>query len=284
MRALRIVVGCALSATSAGAGDRPEGRPFATRSVTLARHGMVAAAHPLAVQVGVDVLKQGGSAVDAAIAVNAALSFLEPVACGLGGDLFAMVWDPASRTLHGLNASGRAPAAATIQKIPAAADGTIPLHSPYAWTVLGAVAAGQPDSGLDGPMGDRDIQGNVLNMLLAGEDTTANTLAWMIHLLALNPAMAHGRLLDLEPTFREPNGFLASATSGMDRPPGRRASRIDRRQSARTRSTVAATPAARPWSSVPGTPPSTRSSSSPNSSGMSAIDAGRMPPLAPPGR
>jgi gamma-glutamyltranspeptidase/glutathione hydrolase len=124
---------------AAHAADRPEGRGFATRSVTVARHGMVAAAHPLAVGIGVDVLKRGGSAVDAAIAVNAALALMEPVACGPGGDLFALVWDPASGTLHGLNASGRAPLALTPDKVPPEPDGTIPALSPYAWTVPGAV-------------------------------------------------------------------------------------------------------------------------------------------------
>ena len=119
------------------AADRPEGRAFATRSVTYARHGMVGAAHPLAVQVGLDVLKAGGSAVDAAIAVNAALGFLEPTANGLGGDLFAMVWDPETEKLYGLNASGRAPAALTIDKVPAEENGTIPVYSPYSWTVPG---------------------------------------------------------------------------------------------------------------------------------------------------
>ena len=124
---------------AAWAADRPEGRGFATRSVTVARHGMVAAAHPLAVGLGVDVLKRGGSAVDAAIAVNAALALMEPVACGPGGDLFALVWDPATGTLHGLNASGRAPLALTPEKVPPEPDGTIPALSPYAWTVPGAV-------------------------------------------------------------------------------------------------------------------------------------------------
>jgi len=119
------------------AADRPEGRSFATRSVTYARHGMVGAAHPLAVQIGLDVLKAGGSAVDAAIATNAALGFLEPVSCGLGGDLFAMVWDPSSEKLYGLNASGRAPASLTIDVVPADEDGTIPTYSVYAWTVPG---------------------------------------------------------------------------------------------------------------------------------------------------
>jgi gamma-glutamyltranspeptidase/glutathione hydrolase len=119
------------------AADRPEGRAFATRSVSYARHGMVAAAHPLAVQVGLDVLKAGGSAVDAAVAVNAALGFLEPTSCGLGGDLFAMVWDPKSETLHGLNASGRAPQSLSIDRVPAEKDGTIPTYSVYSWTVPG---------------------------------------------------------------------------------------------------------------------------------------------------
>ena len=123
----------------AGSADRPEGRSFATRSVVHAEHGMVAAAHPLAVQIGLAVLKDGGSAVDAAIAVNAALSFMEPVSCGLGGDLFAMVWDPETETLHGLNGSGRSPAALTADKVPAEPDGTIPVYSPYSWTVPGCV-------------------------------------------------------------------------------------------------------------------------------------------------
>jgi gamma-glutamyltranspeptidase/glutathione hydrolase len=135
----RFVVAALLTIASslALAADRPEGRAFATRSVTYARHGMVAAAHPLAVQAGLDVLKAGGSAVDAAIATNAALGFLEPVANGLGGDLFAMVWDPKTEKLYGLNASGRAPASLTIDKVPADDDGTIPVYSVYSWTVPG---------------------------------------------------------------------------------------------------------------------------------------------------
>lgn len=131
------LVGLALN--SAAAADRPEGKGFATRSVTVARHGMVAAAHPLAVLIGVETLKKGGSAVDAAIAVNAALGLMEPVSCGLGGDLFAMVYDPATGKLYGLNGSGRAPLALTRDKVPPAPDGTVPLHTPYAWTVPGCV-------------------------------------------------------------------------------------------------------------------------------------------------
>ena len=135
----RTILVCLLAVTTSAAfaADRPEGRAFATRSVTYARHGIVAAAHPLAVEIGLDVLKAGGSAVDAAIATNAALGFLEPVSCGLGGDLFAMVWDPKTEALYGLNASGRAPAALAIDKVPATEEGTIPVYSVYSWTVPG---------------------------------------------------------------------------------------------------------------------------------------------------
>lgn len=121
------------------AADRTEGEMFATRSVVHARHGMVAAAHPLAVQIGIDLLKQGGSAVDAAIGVNAALGFLEPTANGIGGDLFAIVWDAKSRRLYGLNASGRSPLKLTADKVKPEEDGTIPLYSPFSWTVPGTV-------------------------------------------------------------------------------------------------------------------------------------------------
>jgi gamma-glutamyltranspeptidase/glutathione hydrolase len=121
------------------AADRTEGRMFATRSVVHARHGMVAAAHPLATRIGVEVLQAGGNAVDAAIAVNAALAFLEPVSCGLGGDLFAMVWVAEEGKLYGLNGSGRAPLGLTADRVPPAEDGTIPRYHPVAWSVPGAV-------------------------------------------------------------------------------------------------------------------------------------------------
>jgi gamma-glutamyltranspeptidase/glutathione hydrolase len=115
------------------------GRGDATRSPVWAEHGMVAAAQPLAVRAGVDILRRGGSAVDAAIATNACLALMEPTACGLGGDLFAIAWDPERKELAGLNASGRAPLALTVDRVTPDADGTIPLYSPQSWSVPGCV-------------------------------------------------------------------------------------------------------------------------------------------------
>jgi gamma-glutamyltranspeptidase/glutathione hydrolase len=89
--------------------DRVTGRPFATRSEVIAQHGMVCTSQPLATQIGLEVLRQGGSAVDAAIAANAALGLMEPTGNGIGGDLFAIIYEAKTKKLHGLNASGRSP-------------------------------------------------------------------------------------------------------------------------------------------------------------------------------
>jgi gamma-glutamyltranspeptidase / glutathione hydrolase len=90
------------------AGDRIAGLPFATRSPAIGRNGAAATAHPLATMTAIDVLRAGGSAVDAAIAANAALGVLEPTGNGIGGDLFVLIYDPATRTVQGYNGSGRA--------------------------------------------------------------------------------------------------------------------------------------------------------------------------------
>lgn len=89
--------------------DRITGEPFATRSEVIAPHGMVATSQPLAAQIGLQILKNGGNAIDAAIATNAALGLMEPTGSGVGGDLFAIVWSAKDQKLYGLNASGRSP-------------------------------------------------------------------------------------------------------------------------------------------------------------------------------
>ncbi|MFO0807197.1 MAG: gamma-glutamyltransferase [Gemmataceae bacterium] len=109
------------------------------RSVVFAKHGMVATAHPLATQIGVDVLKAGGTAVDAAIAANAALGLMEPTSCGVGGDLYALVWDAKAKKLYGLNASGRAPYRATREFFANKSLTSIPETGPLSWSVPGCV-------------------------------------------------------------------------------------------------------------------------------------------------
>src|SRR4051812_10609520 len=99
------------------AGSRPSGSLVPTRSEVIATHGMAATSQPLASQVALDVLKRGGTAVDAAIAANATLGLMEPTGNGVGGDLFAIVWDAKSQKLYGLNASGRSPQSLTLAKL-----------------------------------------------------------------------------------------------------------------------------------------------------------------------
>ena len=114
---IRLAVAGGLMAASVGwsaqlPGDRPAPNPRATRSVVLARNGLVATSQPLASAAGLHVLQQGGNAIDAAVTAAAVLSVVEPTMNGVGGDLFAIVYDAKTKTVHGLNASGRAPAAA----------------------------------------------------------------------------------------------------------------------------------------------------------------------------
>src|SRR5215469_9488738 len=90
-------------------GDRYSGAPWATRSPVIGQHGMVATEQPLASLAAIEVLKKGGSAVDAAIAANACIGLMQPVLNGIGGDLFAIVWDPKTKQLYGYNGSGRSP-------------------------------------------------------------------------------------------------------------------------------------------------------------------------------
>lgn len=109
------------------------------RPVTYAANGIVATSHPVAAQVGLDILKAGGNAIDAAIATSAAMGLMEPMSCGIGGDLFAIVWDAKTKTLHGLNASGAAPLAASIQYFKDKGLDEIPEKGPLSWSVPGCV-------------------------------------------------------------------------------------------------------------------------------------------------
>ena len=139
--------------------DRITGQAFASRSEVIAPHGMAATSQPLATQIALDILKAGGSAVDAAIAANAALGLMEPVGNGIGGDLFAIVWDADKKELTGLNASGRSPKSLSLAyfqekgldripplgplpvSVPGAVDGWFELHGRYGKLPMNTVLA-----------------------------------------------------------------------------------------------------------------------------------------------
>lgn len=125
--------------TTSLAYDRITGEPFASRSEVIAQHGMAATSQPLATQVALDILKQGGSAVDAAIAANAMLGLVEPTGSGVGGDLFAIVWDAKEKKLTGLNASGRSPRQLTKSVFAERGLNKIPKFGPLPVSVPGAV-------------------------------------------------------------------------------------------------------------------------------------------------
>ncbi len=119
--------------------DRITGEKFASRSEVIGQNGMIATSHPLATQIGLDILKQGGTAIDAAIAANIALGLMEPTGNGIGGDLFAIVWDAKTKKLHGLNASGPAPKNLSIEYFVENGLNKIPPYGPLPVTVPGAV-------------------------------------------------------------------------------------------------------------------------------------------------
>ena len=132
---------CLASIPAALAADRITGRDFATRSEVYAPHAMAATSHPLATQIALDVMQSGGSAVDAAIAANAALGLMEPTGNGIGGDLFAIVWDPQTGKLHGYNGSGRSPKSLTLAEFRRRGLTDVPPHGPLPVSVPGTVDA-----------------------------------------------------------------------------------------------------------------------------------------------
>ena len=119
--------------------DRITGEPFSTRSEVLASNGMVATSHPLATQVGVDILKKGGNAIDAAIAANAAIGLMEPTGNGIGGDLFAIIWIEKEKKLYGLNASGRSPSSLDLDFFKTNNYSSIPAYGPLPVSVPGCI-------------------------------------------------------------------------------------------------------------------------------------------------
>lgn len=135
---------------------------------SMAEHGMVATTHKRAVAIGVEILKRGGNAVDAAIATNAAMGVAEPMSCGLGGDLYAIVWDAKSRKLYGLNASGRSPYAASIDYFQKQGLKEIPTSGPLSWSIPGAMDGWDQLRQKFGTMGWQELLGPAIDIAEQG--------------------------------------------------------------------------------------------------------------------
>jgi gamma-glutamyltranspeptidase / glutathione hydrolase len=139
MRLLTMVVVLAAMSPEQLPGDRPAPNPRSTRSVVMARNGVIATSQPLASAAGLRVLQQGGNAIDAAVTAAAVLAVVEPSMTGIGGDLFAIVYNAKTKTIHGLNASGRSPAAATIDEFARRSLKDIPYRGVLSVSVPGVV-------------------------------------------------------------------------------------------------------------------------------------------------
>ncbi len=136
---LTAALGAVLATPASHGADRITGPSFAMRSEVIAPEAMAATSHPLATQIALDVMRRGGSAVDAAIAANAALGLMEPTGNGIGGDFFAIVWDPRTAKLHGYNGSGRSPKSLSLKWFQDQGLTDIPPHGPLPVTVPGTV-------------------------------------------------------------------------------------------------------------------------------------------------
>jgi len=128
-----------LCVANSSAQFRHTGQSFATRSETIAKNGMVATSQPLATEVGLEVLKKGGTAIDAAIAANAVLGLVEPTGNGIGGDIFALIWDAKTKKLYALNGSGRSPQALTMEYFKSKSMEGIPGSGALSVSVPGCV-------------------------------------------------------------------------------------------------------------------------------------------------
>ena len=136
---LFVLFSCLLTTQTIIGQDRIAELSWATRSEVIAQNGMAATSQPLCTQVALDILKSGGNAIDAAIAANACLGLMEPTGNGMGGDLFAIVWDPKTEQLYGLNASGRSPKSLTKEWFIENGYTSIPSHGALPVSVPGCV-------------------------------------------------------------------------------------------------------------------------------------------------
>jgi gamma-glutamyltranspeptidase/glutathione hydrolase len=134
-----VIIYCTFIFVNGFSQDRLTGKTFATRSVVIAQHGMVCTSHPLSTEAAIDVLRKGGNAIDAAIAANAVLGIVEPEMNGIGGDIFAIVYDAKTKKLYGLNGSGRSPFTLTLDEFKKRGLNYIPQNGPLAVSTPGCV-------------------------------------------------------------------------------------------------------------------------------------------------
>lgn len=208
-----------------GGGDRVSGAPWATRSPVIAPHGAAATAHPLATQIAIDVLKDGGSAVDAAIAANAMLGLIEPTGNGMGGDVFAIVWDPRSKRLYGYNGSGRSPRALDLETLRRVAQekgaGYIPSFGAAPVTVPGTVDGWYALHGRFGRLPMRRLLQPAIDYAENGAPIP-QTIAfyWANNQRRLERAFADKQLEEIENARRTywPNGVTPAAGSLFKNP------------------------------------------------------------------
>jgi gamma-glutamyltranspeptidase/glutathione hydrolase len=202
-----------ISVTAAMAADRVTGQPFATRSAVIAPHTMAATSHPLATQIALDIMRGGGNAVDAAIAANAALGLMEPTGNGIGGDLFAIVWDAKTKALYGLNGSGRSPRSLTREWFVEQGYSTIPPYGPLPVSVPGAVDGWFTLHGRFGRMAMKDILRPTIDYARNGHpvhETIQHYWERSVPLLSKYPGFAEqmtidGRAPEIGEMWRNPN-------------------------------------------------------------------------------
>lgn len=201
-----------------GRGDRVSGPVWASRSPVVAPHGAAATAHPLATRVAVDILKEGGTAVDAAIAANAMLGLLEPTGNGIGGDVFAIVWDPRTKRLHGYNGSGRSPRGLDLETLRRVAlekgGGAIPPFGAASVTVPGTVDGWYALHGRFGRLPMRRLLQPAIDYAENGAPI-AQTISyyWGNNHRRLERAFAEGQLEEIENARKTywPNGVVPQA-------------------------------------------------------------------------
>ena len=183
-------------------GDRVAGATWASRSTAWGIHGAAATAHPLATLAAIDILRKGGSAVDAAIAANACLGFLEPIACGIGGDCFVLLWDPKTRKVVGLNGSGRSPKGLSLATVRerAGAKGTIPSYGAVSVSVPGTVAAWGDLHGRYGKLPWKELFDPAIGLARDGAPVTQNVAYYL--------AGSQRRFTDPNSKIEEVDNFL----------------------------------------------------------------------------